>query len=252
MRILFTIAGRAGSKGVKNKNIRPFLGYPLPHFTIAAIELFLDANPDIEADVVLNTDSEALISIFLDYKPKFKPYVIHRQEKLSGDLVPKMAVISNCMEVMQTRHAKSYDVIIDLDLTSPLRTVGDIENLIEEYITGSYDVVFSVTPARRNPYFNMVKRVENEYQRVLYSDFTTRQEAPEIYDMNASLYAYSPLFLASNSNIFDGICGVIVMEDTGILDIDNEGDFELMEAIAKYMFMKNIDMKKIWDDVQKI
>lgn len=84
------------------------------------------------------------------------------------------------MKIMQTRHANIYDVIIDLDLTSPLRTDGDIENLIEEYINGSYDVVFSVAHARRNPYFYMVKSVGNDYKRVLDSDLTARQEAPEI------------------------------------------------------------------------
>ena len=44
MNILFTICGRAGSKGIKNKNIRKFVGKPLPYYTISAIDLFLKKN----------------------------------------------------------------------------------------------------------------------------------------------------------------------------------------------------------------
>ena len=63
MRILFTICGRAGSKGIKNKNIRPFLGKPLPLYTLSAIDLYLCRQPDINADIVFNTDSKELIQI---------------------------------------------------------------------------------------------------------------------------------------------------------------------------------------------
>ncbi|MDD3706486.1 MAG: acylneuraminate cytidylyltransferase family protein, partial [Clostridiaceae bacterium] len=45
--ILFTICGRAGSKGIKNKNLRDFLGYPLPYYTISAIDLYKGQNPEV-------------------------------------------------------------------------------------------------------------------------------------------------------------------------------------------------------------
>ena len=64
------------------------------------------------------------------------------------------------------------------------------------------------------------------------SNFTARQQAPEIYDMNASLYAYSPEFLKSGKGVLDGYCECIEMYDTGVLDLDHEIDFELMEVIA--------------------
>lgn len=42
-----------------------------------------------------------------------------------------------------------------------------------------------------------VKKTEHGYKKVIDSDFTARQQAPEIFDMNASIYAYNPGFLAS-------------------------------------------------------
>ena len=63
MKILFTICGRAGSRGIKNKNIKDFLGYPLPLYTLSAVDLFLKRHPEITGDIVLDTDSKELMHI---------------------------------------------------------------------------------------------------------------------------------------------------------------------------------------------
>lgn len=84
---------------------------------------------------------------------------------------------------------------------------------------------------------------------MIASNFTARQQAPEIYDMNASLYAYSPEFLKSGKGVLDGYCECIEMYDTGVLDLDHENDFELMEVIAKYLFSKNVQLGKIYYNI---
>ena len=58
-----TICGRAGSKGIPEKNVRDFLAYPLPYYTFSAIELYKKSNPEDRIDVAVNTDSEKLIEI---------------------------------------------------------------------------------------------------------------------------------------------------------------------------------------------
>ena len=64
MNILFTICGRAGSKGIKNKNIRDFAGKPLPYYTISAIDLFLKRTAlDVQSDIVINSDSPDLLNM---------------------------------------------------------------------------------------------------------------------------------------------------------------------------------------------
>lgn len=237
MRILFTICGRAGSKGIKNKNIRPFLGKPLPLYTLSAIDLYLCRQPDINADIVFNTDSKELIQIAENNHMRAVDTII-REASLGGDKVAKTAVILDCLRQMEERKHCKYDMVVDLDITSPLRTVEDINNLINKKITTCCDVVFSVTDSRRNPYFNMVKKLEKGYARVIEADFVTRQEAPEIFDMNASMYAYAPEYLKSGKGVLDGYCEIIKMYDTGILDLDHENDFELMEVIARYLYEK--------------
>lgn len=235
MKILFTICGRAGSKGIKNKNISGFLGIPLPYYTYAAIELFLDKHRDIDADIAVNTDSRELLKLFDELKNK-KICLLERRKEISTDSAPKIAVILDCVERMEVMRKKQYDVVIDLDLTSPLRTVRDIEHLVQKQSETQCDVAFSVTAARRNPWFNMVKKGDKGYGRVISSHFNARQEAPEVFDMNASLYAYKPEYLRLQKGVLDGYSEVITMYDTGILDLDHAEDLELMEVIAEHLY----------------
>ena len=239
MNILFTLCGRAGSKGVKGKNARDFLNIPLVWYSMANIALYMEkyAGED-DIKIVLNTDSEPLKDLVRRVKD-VPVTIIHREESLAGDKVPKVAVILDSLNKSEELFAQKFDMVVDLDITSPLRTVQDVKNAIErKKQRNDVDVVYSVAPSRRNPYFNMVKEENGFFCKAIPSNFTTRQEAPVFYDMNASIYAYSPKALREkeHSTFFNSGCDAIVMMDTGILDIDSEEDYELMQIIAKYLF----------------
>jgi len=250
MNILFTICGRAGSKGIKNKNIKDFVDFPLPYYTLSAIDLYLCQHPDTQYDIVVNTDSPELIELMTQNKIR-DIAVIERVASLAGDSVGKIDVIHNCLDEMEQRNNCTYDLVVDLDITSPLRRVCDIEALINTHIAKKPDVTTSVAPARRNPYFNQVMRTDHGVKKVIESNYTARQQAPDIYDMNASLYAYSPDHLRSGKGVLDGYCEIIEMYDTGILDLDHENDYELMQVIAEYLFNKNSDFRLIRDNIKK-
>lgn len=248
MKILFTICGRAGSKGIKNKNIRTFLDKPLPLYTLSAIDIFLKQNNIIEYDIVVNTDSKDLERIF-KFQAMRDIVFVPRKEALTGDTVGKMDVIRDCLVAMESKGNK-YDMVIDMDITSPLRHKNDLQHTFEKK-RNDWDVVFTVTESRRNPYFNMVVKTNGgNYNRVIESNFTARQQAPEIFDMNASIYAYDPTFLKNANNIFQGQCGIVKMQDTGVLDLDHENDFELMEVIAKHLYDKHESYYLIFDNIK--
>lgn len=249
MKILFTICGRAGSKGIKSKNLRMFCGKRLAFYTISAIDLFLKKNTEIEADIVVNSDSLELLDI-LDSNGMRGVEKIVRDESLAGDSVGKIAVINDCLNKMEARTGCHYDMVIDLDITSPLRTVADLEKVVETQITKQADVTTTVATARRNPYFNQLKKTEHGYKKVIESNYTARQQAPEIFDMNASIYAYNPVFLRSGKGVLDGYCEVVEMYDTGILDLDHENDFKLMEVIAAYLFESDEQFGEVRDNIR--
>lgn len=248
MKLLFTICGRAGSKGIKNKNLRMFCGKHLAHLTVSAIDLYLKNNREIDADIVANSDSIELLDIICNNNMINVERIV-RDNSLAGDLVGKIAVINNCLVEMEDRHNCNYDIVIDLDLTSPLRTVSDIEKVVRLHTLSGADVTTTVASARRNPYFNQVKKTEHGYKKVIESSYTARQQAPEIFDMNASIYAYKPDFLSSGKGVLDGYCEVVEMYDTGVLDLDHENDFELMEVIAQYLFKTKQGFKEVYDNI---
>lgn len=246
MNILFTVCGRAGSKGLKNKNVKQLLGIPLVYYTLASIKRYCEMHPEDRIKIALNTDSVALIELV--QKQKIVPVItIHRNDDLAGDSVAKVQVIKDTF--MQIGDNK-MDVIIDLDITSPIRRATDIENIIKEYQKGIYDLVVSVVDSRRNPYFNMVERKENGfYQKICNSPFTARQQAPETYELNASIYAYSPRFLECdiNKTILEYKCGISVMNDYLVLDIDSEEDYRLLSFLFNYFCEEDYEIKKVYD-----
>ncbi len=251
MKILFTLCGRAGSKGVKGKNARDFLEIPLVWYSMAGIALYIKRHlkDSDHADIVLNTDSEDLIKL-VGQVSELNVTVLRREENLAGDKVPKVAVIKDCLARAEKIFKTEYDTVVDLDITSPLRTVEDIKNAIDRKMSrADVDVVYSVTHSRRNPYFNMVKEENGFFCKAIQSKFTTRQEAPVFYDMNASIYAYSPKALKKKeqTTFFNSNCDAVIMADTGILDIDSEEDYELMQVIAGYLFEKKEGFKETFE-----
>ncbi|MBC5580636.1 acylneuraminate cytidylyltransferase family protein [Anaerofilum sp. BX8] len=236
-RVLITVCGRAGSKGFRNKNLKVFCGQPLVYYTLSAAELFRRARPDLSVEVALNTDSPELRALTAQRYPEAVP--VKRPQELCGDTVPKMAVFQQTLAEMERRGGCRYDYLIDLDITSPIRREGDVAGAFAAAeAREDLDLVFSVAEARRNPYFNMVKVVGDHVEKVIESPYTARQQAPAIYDLNASIYVFRRDFLAENRTgiLWDGKCGIYEMFDSGILDIDSEADYRLMEVVARHLY----------------
>lgn len=235
--VLITICGRAGSKGFRNKNLKNFCGQPLVYYSLSAAELFVKQHPELDIDIALNTDSEDLAKLVAAQYPEV--VYLPRCEELGGDTVPKMEVYKDTFRRMEEKSGAPYDAMIDLDITSPLRTEQDIENAFAKANSRpDLKIIFSVCEARRNPWFNMFKVVGDHAEMVIDSEYTGRQQAPEVYDTNASIYVIRREVLVDNPDpiLWHTKFGVSVMMDTGIIDIDSEHDYLLMEAIATHLY----------------
>lgn len=246
MKILFTICARKGSKGLKNKNISEFLDFPICYYTLSAYKLFKNTYNMYDCELAINTDSDELVEQAKSYGENFKHIV--RTEALAGDKVGKIDVIRDTYLKM----GGNYDIVMDLDLTSPLRTTEDIYGVLERLLnTPGADLSFSMTSSRRSPYFNQVKKcTDGYYKPVNNTGAITRQEVPVVYDMNASIYAFRPEFLQRNAKLFDGNAVGYEMKDTAVLDIDNPEDKELMEILAKYFYNTYPKFREIRDAVE--
>ena len=249
MTILFTICGRAGSKGFKNKNIKEMNGMPLVYYTLAAIKGYADRHREDDVLTALNTDSKELKDIVKAQKAVSGIEYVRRKEELARDAVPKVDVIRDTY--LAVRRNAAVDVVVDLDITSPLRTVADVERAVEELLKKpEYDLVYSVVEARRSPYFNMVEQSDDGFfHTVCEGNLTTRQQAPKCYELNASIYVYRPEFLKKNINkaITGYRAGISLMRDYLALDIDSEQDFVMMEMLHRYYLDKEGDIKELYE-----
>lgn len=248
MNILFTVCGRAGSKGFKNKNLKRLKGIPLVYYTLSAIRLYMDKYPQNNIAVALNTDSKELQKLVLSQHMVDNVIMVERKESLAGDVVAKVEVIKDTY--FRCVGDGNFDVVVDLDITSPMRRLCDIEAAIEGLLSDqNCDLVYSVVPARRSPYFNMVEKKDEYYRKICPSMYTARQQAPASYELNASIYAYSPKFLSGtiDKTILDYNCGIVVMPDYLVLDIDSEEDFEMMEMLFGYFVKQDEGLREIYE-----
>lgn len=245
MRVLFTVCGRAGSKGFKNKNLKLLNNIPIIYYTLAVIQLYRERNEEDDVTVALNSDSEPLIEVARKQEVLRDIMIVDRKEELAGDKVAKVDVIRDTYKAVN----EVFDVVIDLDITSPLRKLEDIENIIEVYKENKYEIVVSVVNARRSPYFNMVEKRGDTYKKICDSTFTARQETPKSYELNASIYAYQPEFLQEkiDDTILDHRCGISIMDDYLVLDIDSEEDFNMLEVLYPYYLEKDKGLLEVYD-----
>lgn len=230
MKILTTICARGGSKGIPGKNIKTLNGKPLLYYTLEFAKKFYETN---EGKIQLSTDSDEILKVArgLGYLTNYR-----RPEYLAGDTSGKIEVIREAWRYAEKTFSETYDLVIDLDVTSPLRTLADVNGAIE-MLNCKQDAlnIFSVSHAARNPYFNMVELGENGFYNTvkLISEIKSRQEAPKIYDMNASFYIYTRAFLTGNFNsAITGRSLAYVMPHP-CFDLDEPLDFQIMDLLLK-------------------
>ena len=230
MKILLTIAARGGSKGVKNKNIRDLCGKPLIAWTIEQALRWGKAGK-----VVVSTDSPAIAEVALRCGAEV-PFT--RPAELANDTAGKLPVLRHALLECERVYSVNYDWLVDLDATAPLRRISDIENAFKEAVRLDTLTFFSVVPAHKNPYFNMVERDASGMARLCKppeKPVLSRQTAPAVFDMNASIYVYKAEYLRQGGALplFTPRTGMYIMEAVSGRDIDTEEDFKFVEYLMK-------------------
>lgn len=227
--LLITICARGGSIGVPGKNIKEINGIPLIGYTIKTAQEFAKK---FKADIGLSTDNAQIKATASNFGITTE---YTRPEELATATIGKIPVIEALVHYEEKKNNKKYDYIIDLDITSPLRTVEDLEEAYQSLVESEAYNIFSVSPPNRNPYFNMVEKNEDGYVQLVKSQgaFLTRQLAPEVYDMNASFYIFKKSYFEANfkSSITDKSLAFVMKHIC--FDIDHPIDFKIMELIFK-------------------
>lgn len=228
MKRLCTICARGGSKGVKGKNVRNLMGKPLIAHSIEQAR----ASGLFEL-LSVSSDSDEILDIA---RQCGADHLIKRPAEMATDQAAKLPVIRHCVAETERLAGRQFDILVDLDATSPLRTPSDIREavaLLEDRCAGN---VITAMPARRSPYFNMVELDANgiaSLSKPLQSSVVRRQDAPKCYDMNASIYVWSHEALFGSDTLFNPDTRLYVMPEERSIDIDSELDFRFVEFLMQ-------------------
>lgn len=149
-----------------------------------------------------------------------------------------MAVVRHALREIERTSDVRYETVIDLDVSAPLRHVEDIDQAYHLMIRRRPRTVFSVVNARKNPYYNVVEEGADGFVHVakdLGTPVTCRQDAPVVYDMNASIHIYGREYLLHEANWH--VCSdrslPYVMDDLTAVDIDTEDDLRYVEYLLR-------------------
>lgn len=228
MKRICTICARSGSKGVKNKNIRQLLGKPLISYSLEqaqACQLF-----DV---IAVSSDSNDILSIAKDYGADL---LIKRPAELATDQSAKIPAIRHCVMEAEKLNQAQYDIVVDLDATSPLRIPEDIQDAVNLLELKQVSNVITAAPARRSPYFNLVELDDQgvvHLAKPLTKPIVRRQDAPPCFDMNASIYVWQRQALFKFPTSFNEDTRLLIMPEHRSVDIDSELDFEIVELLMR-------------------
>jgi len=224
--IISTICARGGSEGVPRKNIRILLGKPLIAYSIEHAQ-----KCELISRVIISTDSREIARIASEWGAEV-PFI--RPQELATNIASKLPVIQHAVKYLIDHESTRPEYVVDLDPTSPLRTVDDIRNCIKKIKELNCDVVITGNQAKKSPYFNMVEvksRGQAELCKKSASSVARRQDSPKVYEMNSSIYVFKTKSLLEMSALWDVDVRFYEMPVERSIDIDREIDFKLVELI---------------------
>lgn len=222
MSTIATICARAGSRGVPGKNTRNLLGKPLIQYSIEQARSCRAID-----GVYVSTDSEQIAEIARQ-SGAVVPFL--RPADLATDSAPKIPVIQHLVKGIE-QSGVVVDRVVDLDPTSPLRDPEDIDACLR-LLDENTDVVITGFESDKNPYFNMVEASpDGNFGPVkpLPGGVASRQQAPKVYAMNASIYVWHRRTL--DRGLWGGRVKLHVMPRERSIDIDSPIDWAFVEFL---------------------
>ena len=223
---LWLIPARGGSKGIPGKNVKPFCGRPL---VCRAVDQALDcaASDDV---VFVSTDSEEIRAAALtcgDVAPFLRP------DEFATDTASSYSVIMHALSAFGKR-GHSFERVVLLQPTSPLRTVDDIREALSLW-RPDVDMVVSVCEARTNPYYNAFEAGPEGMLHISKGDghYTRRQDAPKVWEYNGAVYVISVSALEKGP--FSSFTRILPspMDASRSVDLDTPADWMIAEALMQ-------------------
>lgn len=228
MKNIAIIPARSGSKGLKDKNIRPLLSKPLIAYTIeAALESRLFDT------VMVSTDSEAYVEIAKKHGAE-APFL--RSTKNSSDTATSWDTVE---EVLTNYNGmgRTFDTFCLLQPTSPLRSVRD---LVQAYkIFSDKNAVAVVSVCELEHPLSWCGTLDEKQSLDGFIDCkaaSSRQKSETHYRINGAIYVLNISEFRKDRFFYRKGAYAYVMPKERSIDIDTEFDFQYAEFLLENFF----------------
>ena len=215
--IISLVPIRAGSKGLKNKNVAKIQGIPLYLRTV-------NQALRITEKCIINTNINSILK-----KKDFDKNIIlfERDKKFAEDDTHMNSVLKDLFIKMNLLNK----VIVLLQATSPLRKDEDIKNAINIFKKGKYSMVMSVRRVQSNflkyGYENK-KKFTPFAKQYLYKN---RQSLPKVLAPNGAIFIFSANEFLKKNKLPENNIGFYEMPDERSIDIDKKEDLNKIRRI---------------------
>jgi len=224
-KILAVIPARSGSKGIPEKNIIDINGRPLIDFTIkeALISKHIDR-------IIVSTDSEKIADISRRCGADV-PFL--RPSNLAEDHSKTIDVLIHLIKEL-SKLGNSYDYLILLQPTQPLRKAFHIDKAIEMALDNGYKSLLSVSIVDDHPILIRTINSQGQMENLLnISSNVRRQDFPMFYKVNGAIYINKiDENFTSETSLNDNTHAYII-EKKYDLDIDEPFDLEIFKLRIK-------------------
>ena len=226
MKILAIIPARSGSKGLKDKNIKPLCGLPLCAYTINAAK-----ESGIFDEIHFSTDSEQYAEIAKQYGASV-PFL--RDASLATDTASTWDVIKAVI-ARYKENGKSFDAVMLLQPTTPFRDSRDIRNAYELLCEKNAQAIVSVTEPAHSPVLcaELPEDGNMEVYHHKMKNLIARQQLKPQVTLNGAIYFFRVEHLLTRSDIYECGCYAYHMPRERSYDIDSPLDFKQAEFVLQ-------------------
>lgn len=229
--VVALIPARAGSKRVRDKNVRLLDGHPLLGYSIAAA-----ADSALFSSIIVSTDEERIAGIARYYGAEV-PFL--RPSELAGDASLDIEWVEYTLQQLQAE-GREFDCFSILRPTSPFRHATTIQRAWKQFLErDGADSLRAVERCKQHP-AKMWMVSEDRMRPLLDHDSETTpshstpyQSLPEVYVQNASLEIAWSRVVFEERTISGEVLVPFLTKGYEGFDINDENDLVLAEHLIR-------------------
>ena len=227
--VLAIIPARGGSKGIPRKNIRPFAGYPLIAYSIAA-----GLQTESVTRLIVTTDDEEIAEVAREFGAE-TPFL--RPAELAQDRTLDLPVFQHALNWLAQHEDYHPQAVVHLRPTTPVRPPSLVDRSVSLLLAHpEADSVRGITTAHQNPYKMWLMDGEDKPIRPLTSVpgidesyNSPRQALPTAYTHTGLIDTIRPATILELNSMSGRIILPLLFDPAYDADLDTPQDWKYAE-----------------------